>query len=52
MCIRDSNNFINNVAYLERIFAMIDEPVEVQDAPGAAVLPEIRGDVELSLIHI
>ena len=40
------NNFINNVAYLERIFEMIDEPVEVQDAPGAAVLPEIRGDVE------
>lgn len=29
------NNFINNVAYLERIFEMIDEPVEVQDAPGA-----------------
>ena len=28
------NNFINNVAYLERIFEMIDEPVEVQDAPA------------------
>lgn len=40
------NNFINNVAYLERIFETIDEPITVQDAEGAAELPAIRGKVE------
>ncbi|MEG1875048.1 MAG: ABC transporter ATP-binding protein [Angelakisella sp.] len=40
------NNFINNIAYLERIFEMIDEPVEVQDLPDAGVLGEIQGEVE------
>ena len=38
--------FINNVAYLERIFETMDEPVVVDDAPGAAELPTIKGDVE------
>ena len=33
------NTFINAVAYLERIFEMIDEPVTVDDAPGATDLP-------------
>lgn len=40
------NSFINNIAYLERIFETMDEPVVVEDAPGAAELPPIRGDVE------
>ncbi|HOB36974.1 MAG TPA: ABC transporter ATP-binding protein [Candidatus Avimonas sp.] len=40
------NMFINNVAYLERIFETMDEPVVVDDAPGAAELPTIKGDVE------
>ena len=39
------NNFINNIAYLERIFETMDEPVVVDDLPGAAELPEIRGKV-------
>lgn len=39
------NTFINAVAYLERIFEMLDEPVTVDDAPNAAEMPEIRGDV-------
>ena len=39
------NTFINAVAYLERIFEMIDEPVTVDDAPDAETLPEIRGNV-------
>ena len=39
------NTFINAVAYLERIFEMIDEPVTVADAPDAETLPEIRGSV-------
>ncbi len=40
------NTFINAVAYLERIFEMMDEPVTVDDAPGATELPPIRGGVE------
>jgi len=39
------NNFINNIAYLERIFETLDEPVTVDDAEGATELPDIRGDV-------
>lgn len=39
------NTFINAVAYLERIFEMIDEPVTVDDAPDAGELPPIRGQV-------
>lgn len=40
------NNFVNNLAYLERIFETMDEPVTVDDAPDAAVLPEIDGRVD------
>lgn len=40
------NNLINTIAYLERIFETIDEPVLIEDAPGAKELPPIRGDVE------
>lgn len=40
------NNFINNIAYLERIFETLDEPVSVDDAPDAADLPPVRGTVE------
>ena len=40
------NMFVNNIAYLERIFETMDEPVVVDDVPGAAELPPIRGDVE------
>lgn len=39
------NTFINAVAYLERIFEMLDEPVTVKDKVGAAEMPEIKGDV-------
>jgi len=39
------NNFINNIAYLERIFETLDEPVTVDDAEGATEMPDIRGDV-------
>lgn len=39
------NNFINNVAYLERIFETIDEPVSVRDAEDAVVMPPVKGDV-------
>lgn len=40
------NNFINNIAYLERIFETMDEEVTVDDCEDAVVLPPIRGQVE------
>lgn len=39
------NNFINAVAYLERIFETLDEPVTVSDIPGANELLPVRGQV-------
>ncbi|MBQ2781065.1 MAG: ABC transporter ATP-binding protein [Clostridia bacterium] len=39
------NNFINNIAYLERVFETMDEPVTVDDAPDATELPDIKGEV-------
>ena len=40
------NSFVNNLAYLERIFETMDEPVTVDDVPGAAALPPIDGRVD------
>jgi len=40
------NSFVNNIAYLERIFETMDEPVVVDDEPGAPDMPEISGEVE------
>ena len=40
------NSFVNNIAYLERIFETMDEPVVVEDAPGAEPMPEISGEVD------
>ncbi|MCR5477712.1 MAG: ABC transporter ATP-binding protein/permease, partial [Lachnospiraceae bacterium] len=40
------NNFLNNMAYLERIFETIDEPVTVDDLPDAGELPPITGRVD------
>ena len=39
------NTFINAVAYLERIFQTMNEPVIISDRPGAKTLPPIRGEV-------
>ena len=39
------NNFINNIAYLERIFETMDEPVTVSDKENAKEMPPIRGEV-------
>ena len=39
------NTFINAVAYLERIFETLDEPVTVKDEIGAVEMPKIKGDV-------
>ena len=40
------NNFVNAVAYLERIFETMDEPVNVKDAEDAYEMPDINGEVE------
>lgn len=40
------NTFLNNIAYLERIFETLDEPVTVDDCEGATQLPPIKGKVE------
>lgn len=40
------NNFVNAVAYLERIFETMDEPVNVKDADDAYEMPDINGEVE------
>jgi len=39
------NSFINGVAYLERIFETLDEPVTVNDVPDAKELPPVKGRV-------
>ncbi len=39
------NQFVTNLAYLERIFETMDEPVTVDDKPGAVELPPIAGGV-------
>ncbi len=40
------NSFVNNIAYLERIFETMDEPVTVDDVPGAKTLGPITGEVD------
>jgi len=39
------NDFVNNIAYLERIFETMDEPVTVRDADDAVEMPDIQGNV-------
>lgn len=39
------NSLLTAMSYLERIFETIDEPVRVKDAPGAAAMPPIKGEV-------
>ncbi len=45
------NSFVNNMAYLERIFETMDEPVVVDDKPGATTLPAITGEVSFEHIN-
>jgi ATP-binding cassette subfamily B protein len=40
------NTFITGMAYLDRIFDTMNEPVVIEDKPGAKELPPIRGHVE------
>ncbi len=45
------NEFINNMAYLERIFETMNEPVTVADAEDASEMPAIKGAVEFDHVH-
>lgn len=40
------NNFINNIAYLERIFETLDEPVGIDDKEGARKMKDITGNIK------
>lgn len=40
------NNFINNIAYLERIFETLDEPATIADKPNAQDIGNITGEVK------
>lgn len=40
------NNFLNTVSYLERIFQVLDEPVSVDDQPGATDIVDMQGNIE------
>ncbi len=40
------NNFINNIAYLERIFEPLDEPATIADKPNAKDIGDITGEVK------
>ena len=44
------NSFVNNMAYLERIFETMDEPVVIDDKPNAETLPPITGAVDYNSI--
>lgn len=40
------NNFINNIANLERIFETLDEPATIADKPNAQDIGDITGEVK------
>jgi ATP-binding cassette subfamily B protein/subfamily B ATP-binding cassette protein MsbA len=47
---RRYDSFQSTMAGGERIFALMDAPIEVQDAPGAIQLPEIHGQVHFDQV--
>ncbi len=44
------NAFQATMASSERIFELLDTPVEIQDAPGAREMPPIRGEVDFARV--
>lgn len=42
-----ANEILSALSASERVFALLDEPEEVGDIYGAAVLEQVRGDVEM-----
>ena len=45
------NSFVNNIAYLERIFETMDEPIEVGDAIDAKDLSTLTGEVDFEHVN-
>jgi ABC-type multidrug transport system fused ATPase/permease subunit len=45
------NVFQEAIAAGERIFELLDETAEIEDAPGAVELPPVRGDVLFEDVH-
>ena len=46
------NTFQATMVSSERIFELLDTPVEVRDTPGAVELPPIRGDVQFDDVSL
>ena len=44
------NQLMDAMSYLERIFQVLDEPVTVEDEPGAKELPPIKGSVSFDKV--
>ena len=44
------NSFVNNIAYLERIFETMDEPTLIDDAPDALAVSAIDGAVDFNQV--
>ena len=42
------NDLVNTLAYLERIFELMDEEIEIKDIPEAYVLPKISGEISFN----
>ncbi|MBQ2863621.1 MAG: ABC transporter ATP-binding protein, partial [Clostridia bacterium] len=42
------NNLLTTLSYLERIFQLLDEPIDISDKEGAHVIENMRGEVEFS----
>lgn len=45
------NELYSALSAAERVFQLLDEQEELQDAPGAAVLSDVKGKVELSHVY-
>ena len=42
------NNLLTTLSYLERIFQLLDEPIDISDKEGAHVIENMRAEVEFS----
>lgn len=45
------NQILVSAAYMERIFETLDEKPGIEDAPDAAILPQIQGDITFSHVN-
>lgn len=40
------NNLLTTISYLERIFQLLDEPIDISDSEGAEKIESMRGEIE------